>query len=198
MPSDLAEVRVWRLGRATRILAGLLIGGMAVAVVVFFLWQATTPDGDLLAPLAIAAPYGLIGFAMWRRIFHPRLSAGPEGLILRGPWRTIRVPWSAVVRCDAGYHGITITCADGSRVVAPAPQRSNLSRWLGRETRADVVAAYLERRAREHRRVSAATGPAAPRPNGDAPGDGGYGSERTSRDGDGPLTRVDRTDGAGR
>ncbi|WP_413644645.1 PH domain-containing protein [Micromonospora sp. RTP1Z1] len=69
---------------------------------------------------------------MWRRIFHPRLSAGPEGLILRREWRTIRVPWSAVVQCDAGYYGITITCADGSRVVAPAPQKSNLSRWLGR------------------------------------------------------------------
>ncbi|SCG65148.1 hypothetical protein GA0070609_4024 [Micromonospora echinaurantiaca] len=55
MPSDLAEVRVWRLGLATRIMAGLLIGGMAVVVVVFFFWQATAPDGNLLAPLAIGA-----------------------------------------------------------------------------------------------------------------------------------------------
>lgn len=69
---------------------------------------------------------------LWRHIFHPRLSAGPEGLILRSQWRTFHVPWSAVVRCEPGYHGIAITCADGSRVIAPAPQKSNLSRWLGR------------------------------------------------------------------
>lgn len=80
----------------TRTLAGLLIGGMAIVIVGFFWWQATTRDGNLLAPLAIGAPYGLLGFAMWRRIFHPRLTAGPEGLILRGQWRTVRVPWSAV------------------------------------------------------------------------------------------------------
>lgn len=198
LPSDLEEVRVWRLGLATRALAGLLIGGMAVVAVMFFVWQAAAPDGDLFAPLAIGATYGLMGFGMWRRIFHPRLSAGPEGLIVRREWRTIRVPWSAVVQCDAGYHGITITCADGSRVVAPAPQKSNLSRWLGRETRADTVAAYLERRAREHRRASAATEPEARHSKSDELGDDGYGPERTNRDGDGLLSRVDRADGAGK
>ncbi|MEV0804920.1 PH domain-containing protein [Micromonospora sp. NPDC050200] len=169
---------------------------MAVVVVMFFVWQATAPDGDLLAPLAIGATYGLMGFVMWRRIFHPRLSAGPAGLILRREWRTIRVPWSAVLQCDAGYYGITITCADGSRVVAPAPQKSNLSRWLGRETRADAVADYLERRAREHQRVWVATELEAQHSKGDELGDDGYGHERTSSD-DGLLSQVDRTDGAG-
>ncbi|WP_433652034.1 hypothetical protein ACQP2C_06020 [Micromonospora zamorensis] len=38
--------------------------------------------------------------------------------------------------------------------MAPAPQKSNLSRWLGRTTRADDVADYLEQRAREHQRQS--------------------------------------------
>lgn len=173
LPGDVSEVRVWRLGLAARALAGLLIGGMAVVVVLFFVRQAIAPDGDLLAPLAIGATYGVMGFVMWRRIFHPRLSAGPEGLVLRHPWRTVRVPWSAVVRCDPGYYGITITCADGSRVVAPAPQKSNLSRWLGRETRADAAAAYLERRAREHRRVPAATGLEPRHSKGADPGDDG-------------------------
>ncbi|MEV6812456.1 PH domain-containing protein [Micromonospora sp. NPDC051296] len=147
-------MRVWRLGLASRVLAGLLIGVMAVAVVMFFVWT----DGDLRVALAIAVPYGLLAFLLWRRTFHPRLSAGPEGLTLRREWRTIRVPWSAVVRCDAGYDGITIICADGSWVVAPGPQKSNLSRWLGRKTQADDVAAYLERRAREHQQEIEASG----------------------------------------
>ncbi|MFI6257892.1 hypothetical protein ACIBCL_17570 [Micromonospora zamorensis] len=154
MPIDLQEVRVWRLGVALRIFSGLLLGVVAVGVLVFSAYQASAPDGDLRPVLAIAVPYGLLGFVLWRHIFHPRLSAGPEGLILHSQWRTVHVPWSAVVRCDPGYHGIAITCADGSRVMAPAPQKSNLSRWLGRTTRADDVADYLEQRAREHQRQS--------------------------------------------
>ncbi|WP_422744625.1 PH domain-containing protein [Micromonospora sp. WMMD754] len=152
MPIDMNEVRVWRLGRITRVFAGLLLGVMTIVAVAVFAYQASTPDGDLRPALAIAVPYGLLGFLVWRQIFHPRLSVDAEGLILRGPWRTTRVPWPAVVRCDPGYFGIAITCADGSWVMAPAPQKSNLSRWLGRGTRADDVADYLERRAREHRR----------------------------------------------
>ncbi|MFD0783493.1 PH domain-containing protein [Micromonospora azadirachtae] len=149
---DLDEVRVWRLGVGLRIFAGLLFGVMSVGLVAFVAYQAAAPDGDLRSALVAAVPFGLLGFLLWRQIFHPRLTAGPEGLVLRSQWRTSRVPWAAVVRCDPGYYGIVITCTDGSRVVAPAPQKSNLSRWLGRSTRADDVADYLERRAREHRR----------------------------------------------
>ncbi|MET7747138.1 PH domain-containing protein [Micromonospora sp. NPDC005367] len=155
---DLDEVRVWRLGVALRIFAGLLFGVVTAGVVAFLAYQAAAPDGDLRSALVAPVPFGLLGFLLWRQTFHPRLSAGPEGLVLRSQWRTTRVPWSAVVRCDAGYYGIAITCTDGSRVMAPAPQKSNLSRWLGRQTGADDVADYLERRAGEHRREVEASG----------------------------------------
>ncbi|MFI7431737.1 PH domain-containing protein [Micromonospora sp. NPDC049836] len=158
MPIDVHEERVWRLGVAVRVFAGLLLGVIAIGVMVFVAYQALAPDGELGLALALVVPYGMLAFLLWRQTFHPRLSAGPEGLVLRGPWRTVRVPWSAVVRCDAGYYGIAITCADGGRVLAPAPQKSNLSRWLGRRTRADDVADYLERRARQHRREVDASG----------------------------------------
>ncbi|MDW5325588.1 PH domain-containing protein [Plantactinospora sp. KLBMP9567] len=146
-------MQVWRLGLGLRICAGLVIGGMAAGVMVFLAYEAAAPEGDLRAPLAVAVPFGVLGLSMWQQTFRPRTSVGPQGVVLRSKWRTIRLPWSMIVRCDPGYDGITITCADGSRVVAPAPQKSNLSRWLGRKTRADEVAAYLERRAHEHRRL---------------------------------------------
>ncbi|QGN47489.1 hypothetical protein ACN26Y_15215 [Micromonospora sp. WMMD558] len=90
MPIDLDEVRVWRLGVALRIFAGLLLGVMAVGVVAFFAHQALATDGDLRVALALAVPYGLLGFLMWRGTFHPRMSAGPKGMILRSQWRTVR------------------------------------------------------------------------------------------------------------
>lgn len=152
-PIDLDEVRVWRPGVALRIFAGLMIGGMAAGVIVFVAYTVAAPEGDPRVPLAVAVPFGLVGFLMWRQTIHPRTSAGPQGVLLRGQWRTVHVPWSAIVRCRAGYHGITITCADGNLAVAPAPQKSNLSSWLGRETRADEAADYLERRARAHQRT---------------------------------------------
>ncbi|MEW2381837.1 hypothetical protein AB0873_07070 [Micromonospora sp. NPDC047707] len=44
MPIDLDVVRVWRLGVALRIFAGLLLGVMAVGVVAFFAHQALATD----------------------------------------------------------------------------------------------------------------------------------------------------------
>ena len=45
---------------------------------------------------------------------------------------------------SAGYSGITMRTSDGA-VVAWAVQKSNLSRWLDRRTRADDVADFINR-----------------------------------------------------
>jgi hypothetical protein len=61
----------------------------------------------------------------------------------------VRIPLEAVVDVSAGYYGLTITLASGTRVSAWAVQKSNLASWFNRHTRADDVAEAILAAARE-------------------------------------------------
>jgi hypothetical protein len=49
-----------------------------------------------------------------------------------------------------GFYGLEIATRDGDLAIAWAVQRSNLTRWLKRRTRADDVADVLNQMAAEH------------------------------------------------
>jgi len=69
--------------------------------------------------------------------------------------RTAIVSLTSVASVRPGCGGITIVYSDGTRfgkVRAWAVQKANLSTQLGRDTRADHVAAMIKRRADDARR----------------------------------------------
>ena len=78
----------------------------------------------------------------------PALTADDAGVTVRNPFSTKRVGYGEIMRCITGYYGITIRTRSGA-VVAWAVQKSNLTTWLHRRTRADEVARVIEQRATE-------------------------------------------------
>jgi hypothetical protein len=150
-----SEVRTWRMSLGLRIFGTAFTAILTIPIAIGFilLFKDAVPAG-----IIIMVAFGLLGFWMWYVVWRPRTQAGPHGISLRRGWRTTQVTWSEISRCTAGYSGITITRLDGSYVIAPVPQKSNLSRWLRRTSEADEVAAYLQQRARRYRkRAKAAT-----------------------------------------
>jgi hypothetical protein len=74
----------------------------------------------------------------------PFVSAGPEGVHVQHPLRRYDPSWAEVTEVQPGYHGLEITTRADEIVVAWAVEKSNLTRWLQRRTRADDVAEVLQ------------------------------------------------------
>lgn len=128
------------LARAAATLLGLGIGGIGVATLTGVM--ASEPggtDGHVYSVLMIvAAP-----LAVWLLAYRPRIILSDTTVTVVNPLRT------TIIRLDhlapasgAGYGGVRIMyVADGhiNRVNAWSVQKSNLSVWLSRDTRADRV-----------------------------------------------------------
>lgn len=137
--------QVWRPGRWGRVGAWAVgVAGGLLSVVSLVAAATGVGAGALVA----AVVFGLFPVFAWRWGTHPLLGASAEGVVVRNPVRTVVVPWADVERCVPSSLGLLIERRGGGRpVVAWAVLKSNLSRWLGRRTRADDVAAALEERA---------------------------------------------------
>ena len=110
--------------------------------------NVASEEGALFSGLAFAAVACLIpaGIAV-RYARRVRLIAGPDGLLVVNVFKERRLGWSEIESAIPGYHGISIQLHDGTTVVAGAVQKANLTEWLGRRTRADVVAECINERA---------------------------------------------------
>jgi hypothetical protein len=144
--------QVWGPTRPALAAAWVLVAvGAAAAVVgvVAGLVQAVRGDiGALGVGLAYAAMFGLMfGVSGWRFGLRPRITADAEGVRVRNPGQETFLPWHDILDASAGYSGITIKTPNGE-LTAWAVQKWNLSRWLGRRTRADDVADFIRQHGR--------------------------------------------------
>jgi hypothetical protein len=90
-------------------------------------------------------------FALW-----PKISLTNEQIIVRNPLRTIRIEVSRIEVVEAGYGGIVIATSDNVMEIAWAVQKSNLTGWLHRRTRADEVVACIREAMRVEREAKKA------------------------------------------
>ena len=136
---------VWRAAVLSiwngRVGIGLGLGAAVVGVVV---GAVSASDRGAL----IAAPAGIaVAVAGWRYALYPLVQATADVLVVRNPWRTYRIPWTEIRAVASGYSGLEITTRAGG-VTAWAVQKSNMMRWLGRDTRSDRIASELIARLR--------------------------------------------------
>ena len=103
-----------------------------------------TVDGVASASVLILCAVGC-----WRWGLHPRIIATFTGIEIRNALTTHFIPWRDFVSCKTSYRGLTIVRRGGGRVFAFAVQKSNLSVWRHLRTRADDIAEYLARRAKD-------------------------------------------------
>jgi hypothetical protein len=135
---------VWRPSRGSRV-GAWVVGSLGGLLCLVSLAAAVTGVGA--DALLAAVVFGLFPVFAWRWGTHPLLGTCEDGVVVRNPVRTVVVPWSDVERCLPSSLGLVVERRSGRAVVAWAVQKSNLSRWLRRRTRADDVAAALEERA---------------------------------------------------
>lgn len=96
----------------------------------------------------------------------PSITLASSELVIRNRFRTYRIGLDTIARVDAGYHGIGVQTRHGQVVHGWAVQKSNLARWLGRHTRADLVVEAIEKEMKagvERGDVGQAAGPTARR-----------------------------------
>ena len=127
---------------------GLL--AFAVAEVAFGGWllRVAAHEDALLGGIGLAL-FGAVAPAAVALLYavRARIVATDDVLLLVGCLSERRIPWVDVVGADPGYFGMTVYLRNGSSVVAGAVQKTNLSSWLGRRTRADAVAEFIRERA---------------------------------------------------
>jgi hypothetical protein len=144
--------RVWRPMPVGRVGAAVLIAvglfGMADGFGVPLLALIGSEARVLRSSLAVVGFLGLLAVVAWRYGLHPLVGVNAAGVLVRNPIRSIFIPWRDIVGCSASYGGLVIRRRHGWPVVAWAVQKSQLSRRMGYQTRADVVAEYIEARAK--------------------------------------------------
>lgn len=104
-------------------------------------------EGRVGDGVALAAMVSLLCLGVWWATVHPRILLYRDEIVVRNVVTTTRISWATVADCVPGYGGLTITELDGHCVTAFAVQKSNLSTWRNRSTRADRVAQCIKRRA---------------------------------------------------
>lgn len=125
------------MGRAFGIFVLVLAGIVASAIVVSGL--------DLASKIASVVLIGGFAAYAYTSALRPSITLTNSELVIRNKFRTYRIDLNTIVRVDAGYHGVGVQTRHGQVVHGWAVQKSNLARWLGRQTRADLVVEAIEK-----------------------------------------------------
>lgn len=156
--SAIALPILWRVGRAGLTTARAGVAVSSVVIITVTAWVLLWPDADTMAAGLVAAGGVVTAVACWRAAIHPSVEANEHGLVVRNPMETQTISWDDVVDATAGFDGVTVRLRSGRATTIWAVQKSNLSTWRRRRTRADEVASTILRLAAAH----AATGVEAP------------------------------------
>ena len=133
--------QVWRVDEPVR--------GLALVVSIFFVVLAL---GSTAIGLAIAGDVVmwmlavLVVLSVWRCYIVPYVALTPDRVVVRGVFARRTVGYGAIRRVRPGLYGVRIETEDQGTVTMWAVQKSKLSEWRHRHTRADdVVAEIMDR-----------------------------------------------------
>ncbi|HEX5594594.1 MAG TPA: hypothetical protein VFX61_01020 [Micromonosporaceae bacterium] len=131
--------QTWRVslaGRVFGILVLVLAGIVASVIVVSGL--------DLAAKVISVVLLGGLAAFTYVNALRPSITLTNSELVIRNKFKTYQIELNTIVRVDAGYGGIGVQTKHGQVIHGWAVQKSNLARWLGRHTRADLVVEAIE------------------------------------------------------
>lgn len=133
--------RVWRAGTATLVVVIVfcLAAGICVPVLAYLVLvreQSLLLSAFLAVLAVIALLYG------WRFGLHPSVQAGPDGITVHNPRRSVRFGWPEITVLAPGENGMVVG-SEADLVEAWCVQKSRWASRRGRQTRADRVAEEL-------------------------------------------------------
>ncbi|MFB7576824.1 MULTISPECIES: hypothetical protein [unclassified Streptomyces] len=129
---DSAPIRTWRsssLGNAGLYFMGVICIALGVGLL------AAQAESILAALLFFGAAAACVRLAA-----HGALTLTPDAVVITNLFGQRTIALTSVRRVTAGYNGLTVDTHDRRSYTALVIQKSNLSRWLGRRTRADEIA----------------------------------------------------------
>jgi hypothetical protein len=141
-PSD----HIWRQSPALRVFAWIWIGCYPMVFIVVMATQLLDADGEPGAAFLTMLLFLPPTVFFWLFIIRPWIAADSDGVTVRNPLSIRRFRYPDIAAATPGYYGIAIRPRSGRGIVAVAVQKSNLSSWMNRETRADRVARFIEER----------------------------------------------------
>ncbi|MDG4864190.1 hypothetical protein P8605_39220 [Streptomyces sp. T-3] len=134
--------RDWGVGGNEKALCALLLGVLLAGDVL--------GDTGPLETVCWAAVY----LAALGLVLRSRVAVGGDHVFVRGLLRYRSLPLHEVTEVHAGWFGLTVRAGD-RRLTCFAVSRTNISRWLGRESRADRIAAQIRAAAEQARSADA-------------------------------------------
>ena len=144
--------KVWRPSWPTR-LAAVAGAGFAVFLIAGNIVYLAKGGSSLKVSddvFLFAIAFCLLTISV-RALFFLSVEIDSENLTARNVFSTKKCPLRDITDIAPGYAGITFR-TESQSFVASAAQKSNLSKWLGRTSRADVVAEEIRAEIRRAKR----------------------------------------------
>jgi hypothetical protein len=136
---------VWQASARARLAA------IAVSAVLLVLSARVLYVYGFLALIGVLLVLGVVGQTYWQ-LLRPRLTAGPDGVVVLSGWAPQTLAWSDIRRVEPRRSGFVIFTTDGREVVSRVPAQNKTA--ADEPTEADAAAAYLAQRAAWERKPS--------------------------------------------
>lgn len=143
-PPD-SRPKVWRTTvwqKALWVVVAIASVGLGASIVSIAASEGAWLEGLALVVAFFVAP---VAFGL-RYAFRARVALTDPELVVITTLSAHHVPWSEVEAAVPTDSGLRIYLKGGHSILAGAVQKSNLSVWLGRRTRADELADEISRR----------------------------------------------------
>jgi len=128
--------RRWRVSPAGRVAAGLVCLLFLLLGISLVLDGAAADDRIEGIVMLVAAP-----LSSWLFAWRPYASLSTDSVVIQNPLRRHVIPLGAVMGAHSEYSGVSIKVRGRGRPLGVwAVQKTNLSVWRGRSTRADALA----------------------------------------------------------
>jgi hypothetical protein len=145
--SDPEAVLVWRAADKLRILSyGAILLLLLFATKVALSFGPLATIGILLVLAA--------SFQVWWSTLRPRLTAGPQGVVMVEGREPVRLAWRDIRRCEVGPRGLKILCTDGRELTPRFPAAPRGVPVAAPDSEVARAAAYLTNRAAWSRKTS--------------------------------------------
>ena len=131
--------QVWRVSRTGR--GGAIGVAMIWLVLVVVVSTRKNTSAGVIALLWIALLVVAVG--VWLLAFRPYVALTTQALVIQNRITKRTVPYESILGVKPGYYGLRLITKNQGDVTVWAVQKSNVSRWTNRQTRADEVAAAI-------------------------------------------------------
>lgn len=102
------------------------------------------PSAGAILPVALLL---VAAFTFIRSAAYGAVALTEDGVEIKNLLGKRIITLASICSVDPGYNGLAITTNDGKSYTALVIQKTNVSRWMGRRTRADEIADAIRRAA---------------------------------------------------